>query len=117
RHIAGGGPMPPPARLAPALGLHAGCGACPSRRPRLEGRSTMPFHRWMQNLFGSRKPAIRRRPPCRLAIEELEDRRVPTATLSISDATLVEGNSGTTNAIVTVKLSNNSNPPVSVNYS
>jgi len=75
----------------------------------------MSFRRWLQNLFHSRKAGSYRR-PTRLAVEELEDRRVPAA-LSISDATLIEGNSGTTNALVTVKLANNSNPPVSVNYS
>ena len=76
----------------------------------------MSFHRWLQNLFAARKAGTHRRPTCRFAVEELEDRRVP-ATLTVSDATLIEGNSGTTNALVTVKLSNSSNPPVSVNYS
>jgi len=53
---------------------------------------------------------------CGLAVESLEDRLVP-ATLAVGDATLIEGNAGTTNALVTVRLSGTSNPPVSVNYS
>jgi hypothetical protein len=76
----------------------------------------MSFHSWLQKLFGSRKVGAFRRPTRRFAVESLEDRLVP-ATLAISDATLIEGNAGTTNALVTVRLSGNSNPPVSVNYS
>src|SRR5437867_1833698 len=76
----------------------------------------MSFHRWLQKVFGSRNAHAPRRPTCRFAVETLEDRLVP-ATLTVSDATLIEGNTGTTNAFVTVKLSSNSNPPVSVNYS
>jgi hypothetical protein len=91
--------------------------AMPALLRRLERTVTMSFHRWLQNLFTARKAKIYRRPTCRFAVEELEDRRVPATLLSVSDATLIEGNSGTTNALVTVKLSNSSNPQVSVNYS
>lgn len=76
----------------------------------------MSFHRWLPKFLNSPKAGCSRRPACRLAVEALEDRLVP-ATLTISDAKLIEGNAGTTNALVTVKLSNNSNPPVSVYYS
>ncbi len=59
----------------------------------------------------------RRRPAAgRLAIEALEDRCVP-ASLTVSDVSILEGNVGTTNALVTVRLSAPSSSPVTVNYS
>lgn len=84
---------------------------------------------WFRNLLDSLKPersgtpiqkvrrgAPRRRPsPCRLAVESLEDRSVP-ASLSVGNATLLEGNAGTTNAVVTVSLSAPTNKTVTVNY-
>src|SRR5262245_32240995 len=75
----------------------------------------MSFHRWLRILFDSRKTPAARRHVYQCSYETLEDRLVP-ATLSITDATLVEGNAGTTNAVVTVKLTGTSNPNVSVNY-
>src|SRR4051812_45229054 len=85
---------------------------------------------WFRNLLdslksgGSRTPAqqarhgaARRRPAARrLAIEALEDRCVP-ASLTVSDVSILEGNAGTRNALVTVSLSGSSNSPVSVDYS
>src|SRR4029078_6749647 len=76
---------------------------------------TMSFHNWLKNLFGSRKTAAVRRHAYQCVFESLEDRLVP-ATLTISDATLIEGNGGATNALVTVTLSASGNPNVSVNY-
>jgi len=68
---------------------------------------------------GSRTPARRgdpRRPSaCLLSIESLEARRVP-ASLTIGDATIVEGDAGTRNAEVVVTLSAASNKTVTVNY-
>jgi hypothetical protein len=65
----------------------------------------------------ARGKETRRRPAaCRLAVEALEDRCVP-ASLSIHDATVLEGLSGTKNAAVVVSLSAPSTKPVTVNYS
>jgi hypothetical protein len=87
------------------------------------------LHRWLQNLFDSlnigssqrrhshARRNVRRRAPAarRCAVEALES-RLALATLTVSDATLIEGDAGTTNALVTVKLSGTSNPNVTVNY-
>ncbi len=85
---------------------------------------------WLPTLFDSlmagfgctpgrqaRRGAARRRSAaCRLALEAVEDRLVP-ASLSVSDVTLLEGNAGTQNAVVIVRLSAPSNAKVTVNYS
>ena len=85
---------------------------------------------WFRNLFDSlksgssrtpgrqaqRSPPRRRTTACRLAVEALEDRCVP-ASLTVSDVSILEGNAGTTNALVTVRLSAPSNQSVTVNYS
>jgi hypothetical protein len=83
---------------------------------------------WFRNLFDCLKPNRSRAPSCPLqcntlgrqlarpAFETLEDRCVP-ATLSISDLTLVEGNTGSQNALVTVSLSAPINQTLKVNYS
>src|SRR5207249_1166280 len=85
---------------------------------------------WFRTLFDSLKPgrsrtpvqqarrsSPRRRPAAGpLAVEALEDRLVP-ASLTVSDATIIEGNAGTTNAVVTVRLSTPSTNIVTVNYS
>jgi hypothetical protein len=63
----------------------------------------------------ARRRARRRPAACRLAVEALEDRLVP-ATLTISDVTIIEGDAGTPNALVTVTLSAPTNPPVTVDY-
>ena len=84
---------------------------------------------WFPTLFDSLKASTRRRPvqarrtptrlqPAsrRLTVEALEDRQVP-ASLSVSDVSIIEGNAGTRNALVTVSLTGSSTPSVSVNYS
>lgn len=84
---------------------------------------------WFPKSFDSLKASARRWPvqawrtptrlqpgPCRLIVEALEDRQVP-ASLSVSDVSILEGNAGTRNALVTVSLTGSSNPSVSVNYS
>jgi hypothetical protein len=84
---------------------------------------------WFPTFFESKKASTRCRPvqalrkpsrlqtsSCRLNVEALEDRQVP-ASLSVSDVSILEGNSGTRNALVTVSLTGSSNPTVSVRYS
>lgn len=85
---------------------------------------------WFPTCFDSLKASAGRRPvqqarrrltrlqpaACLLTVEALEDRCVP-ASLSVSDFSILEGNAGTRNALVTVSLSGASNPNVSVNYS
>src|SRR5215210_1781363 len=62
-------------------------------------------------------PSASRRPvPRRLSVEALEDRSVP-ASLSVANATILEGNAGTQNAAVMVSLSAPSSQTVTVNYS
>jgi large repetitive protein len=57
-----------------------------------------------------------RRPYCRLGLEALEDRTVP-ASFSISDVSIIEGNFGTQNALVTVSLTGpNKSGGMSVSY-
>ena len=78
---------------------------------------------WFPTLFDSVKTARSRTPVCHrrrpagygLAVEVLEDRLVP-ASLSVSDFTLLEGNTGSTNAIVTVTLSAPSAQTVTVQH-
>jgi chitinase len=82
--------------------------------------------RFGQRLFDAFKTKVRRTPvraarsgrfyPRRLGLEALEDRAVP-ASFSISDVSIVEGNSGTRNAVVTVSLTGASSQPTSVGYS
>lgn len=86
---------------------------------------------WFSTLFGALKPGRSRKPvqkaqrhaarhqavPGRLSVETLEDRDVPAATFSIDGAALVEGNAGTQNALVTVRLSEPHAQNVTVNYS
>jgi hypothetical protein len=85
---------------------------------------------WFRTLFNSLKPGhscpspqqaryggARRRPTSvGLFIEALEDRSVP-ASLSVGNATILEGNAGTQNAAVVVSLSTPSGQTVTVNYS
>lgn len=75
------------------------------------GRSRTPVQR-------ARRGAACHRPvPCRLLVETLEDRCMPAATFSIGGAALLEGNAGTQNALVTVRLSQPHAQSVTVNYS
>jgi hypothetical protein len=57
------------------------------------------------------------RRPIRLALEQLEDRRTPAATISVVDATVFEGNSGTRTALVQVTVSEPHGNSITVNYS
>jgi hypothetical protein len=64
----------------------------------------------------SRPPgAPRPRSGARLSLEALDDRLVP-ATLSVGDATILEGNAGTRYALVSVTLDAPSKQTVTVNY-
>ena len=68
------------------------------------------------SIHRARRGAPRRRAaPCPLAVETLED-RLALASLSVSDAVLVEGNTGTQYATVIVGLAAPSNRTVTVNY-
>jgi hypothetical protein len=80
---------------------------------------------WLRSLPDSLMPRpnpkrTRRAAPrpatCRLAVESLEDRCTPAAVLSVWDAMVLEGNTGTQNAVVTVTLSEPHSNVVSVNY-
>jgi large repetitive protein len=53
---------------------------------------------------------------CRPGVESLEDRRTPSAMLTIGDVTVVEGNDGAQNARVTVSLTEPHGNSVTVNY-
>jgi chitinase len=66
--------------------------------------------------FRPRKSARRPSAPVRLTVAALEDRRTPAAMLSIDDATVLEGNAGTQNAVVTVRLTEPHGNSVTVNY-
>lgn len=86
---------------------------------------------WLRNLFGSLEPGRTRKParqarrrdarlrPAtgRLAIEVLEDRCVPAAMFSVGDVTVLEGNAGAQNALVTVSLTEPHGNSVTVDYS
>src|SRR5262245_2403311 len=71
-----------------------------------------------RSLPGSRQtPRARRRPrTCGLAVETLENRLTPSAAFSIGDVTIVEGNTGTLNALVPVTLSGSHGNNVTVDY-
>jgi hypothetical protein len=70
-----------------------------------------------RKLFDSlnRVPQRRRPAPCRLNVEALDDRFLPS-TLSAGNAVVAEGNAGTTTAAVVVTLDAPTNKTVSVNY-
>lgn len=75
----------------------------------------------LRALLDTRTPRSnrRRRKPTnsRLAVETLEDRHTPAAMLTIADASVVEGNTGTTNALVQVSLTEPHGNNVTVKYS
>ena len=60
-------------------------------------------------------PTSAPRPVARLSVEALDDRVVPAA-LSVGDATIIEGNTGTQYALVSVTLDAPSKQTVTVNY-
>lgn len=71
-----------------------------------------------RSLLERRAPRANLRPrSCRLGVETLEDRCVPAAWLSIGDASIVEGDSGTQNAVVQVTVTQPHGNNVTVNYS
>src|SRR5262245_59069913 len=67
----------------------------------------------------TRRPYSRRRTPTttRLDVETIEDRLTPAALLTIADASIVEGNTGTTNVEVQVSLTEPHGNAVTVKYS
>jgi hypothetical protein len=67
---------------------------------------------------GSRKaPRVERRSKtCGLAVETLEDRLTPAGSFSIGDVTIVEGNTGSLNALVPVTLTGAHGNNVTVEY-
>ena len=68
--------------------------------------------------FNRTRRPVPQRPVARLSVEALDDRIVPAQlTLSVGDATVTEGNEGTTTAAVVVRLQAPSNKTVTVNYS
>ena len=54
---------------------------------------------------------------CRLAVDPLEDRRTPSAMLTVGDVTVVEGTAGVHNAVVTVSITEPHGNSITVNYS
>src|SRR5262245_36226420 len=62
------------------------------------------------------RPAAPRPRTCRLAVNPLEDRRTPSAMLTVGDVTVLEGNAGTRNAVVTVRLTEPHSNSITVNY-
>jgi hypothetical protein len=82
---------------------------------------TMFFRSLLQRLApsaGSRQQARTKLAArsCNLAVENLEDRCVPAASISIGDVTIVEGNSGTQVAAVQVTVSQPHGNNVTVNF-
>ncbi len=75
---------------------------------------------FFNRLFRSKKspPDSAQRPhrAVRLSVEALEDRIVPTAMLTIDNATVLEGNNGTHNIAVTVRLTAPHSNTVTVDY-
>jgi chitinase len=69
----------------------------------------------LRNGARSKKQASQRKRACRLGLESFEDRCTPAALLSVSDLSVVEGNDGTLNAMVTVNVTPHGNI-VTVNY-
>jgi hypothetical protein len=80
---------------------------------------------WFRSLLNCLRPrpnpqrsrrAVPQPSTCRLAVEPLEDRCTPTAMLTIGHVTVLEGNEGTHNAVVTVSLAEPHGNSVTVNY-
>jgi hypothetical protein len=67
-------------------------------------------------LLNHRSRAATRPPTCRPAVEPLEHRLTPTALFTVNDVSIVEGNTGTRNAQVTVRLTEPHGNSVTVDY-
>jgi hypothetical protein len=77
-------------------------------RSPLHSLSSRPTSKWSNS--------ARRRPRTCLAVASLEERCVPAARFTIDDVSIVEGNSGSQNAIVTVRLTEPHGNNVEVSY-
>jgi len=99
---------------APALGLRAAGAIVILSQTTFAKETTMLFDRLFR--FVKHRPAgAARRRRVRLTLEALDERLVP-ASLSVGDAVILEGNSGTQYALVSVNLDAPSKHTVSVNY-
>jgi len=77
----------------------------------------MLFLNLLERLLPRARTRSNQRPrTCRLAVEALEDRVTPTTMFSINDVSIVEGNTGTVNAVLAVTLSEPHGNSVTVNY-
>lgn len=74
------------------------------------------LNRLIPRPYSNRERKALRPAASRLALESLEDRLTPAAALSIWNASILEGNTGTQNVAVTVTLSQPHSNSVSVNY-
>src|SRR5262249_42625945 len=88
------------------------------RRPCQKGESVMSIHSWLRSFRATTipQPVRRPRPLGPLGVEPLEGRDLMSATLSIADAWVMEGDSGPTYATFIVRLSEPSAGAVTVNY-
>src|SRR5262245_56918987 len=69
------------------------------------------------SFFRRRPTTIRKKSRSKFSLERLEDRLTPTANLlSISDAYVVEGDSGTASAVFNVSLNQASSETITVDY-
>ncbi|MCI0379871.1 MAG: hypothetical protein L0215_20000, partial [Gemmataceae bacterium] len=75
------------------------------------------LNRLIARPYSNRDRKALRPATCRLALESLEDRLTPAAVMSVWNAAILEGNTGTQNVAVTVTLSEPHSNAVSVNYS
>jgi Calx-beta domain-containing protein len=104
---------------APALGLRAGRVVASMVQTASKKEITMLFRSVLDRFAvppsgGSLRTSRPR--TSRLAVEALEDRVTPTAMFSINDVSIVEGNTGTLNAVLGVTLSEPHGNSVTVNY-
>jgi hypothetical protein len=74
--------------------------------------------RWIRQLFRSKPTApIVKQQRARLGLQRLEDRETPANTLSVADAVLVEGNSGTADMVFTITRSGDTSGTLTFGYS
>jgi hypothetical protein len=106
---------------APALGLRAEGAVNIQEQAATATETTMWIRSPLDSLRKRTNPNLsrrRRRPPksCRLGVASLEERCTPAAMFTIDDANIVEGNLGSQNAVVTVRLTEPHGNSVSVSY-